>query len=317
MKVIVTGSAGFIGMHLAKTLREQGHEVLGIDLFTPYYSVELKEKRAKLLHSLQVSTLRGDMADPSTLVHAIRQFQPTHIVHLAAQAGVRYSLSAPFSYLSANIQGFVALLEAVRAYPSIRVVFASSSSVYGTNTKVPFSESDPTDSPANLYGATKKSNEVMAYAYHHLFGLHLTGLRFFTVYGPWGRPDMAYFRFAESIMKGEEILLYGEGMKRDFTYVDDVVFGIIQAMQYEKKWALFNIGGSHPEPVEKLIRLLEENLGRSARVRLVEPQPGDMLETCADTSLIERELHFKPTISLKEGVQSFSEWFTGYHSSGE
>ena len=308
MKVLVTGSAGFIGMHLCLALREQGHSVVGVDCFTPYYSVQLKEERAKELEQNGVLLIRKDVAEPGFLTDLLAEHHPTHIVHLAAQPGVRYSLENPFAYLHSNIDGFVSLLEAVRCFPHIRVVFASSSSVYGTNQKVPFCETDSTDHPANLYGATKKANEVMAYSYHHLFGLSLVGLRFFTVYGPWGRPDMAYFRFAEQIEQNEEIRLFGQGMRRDFTYVDDVVEGIIRALSYEEKWALFNIGGSRPEPVEKLIHLLEQNLKKAARVRLIEPQPGDMQETYADTSLIERELGFVPKISLEEGISLFCEW---------
>lgn len=312
MKVLVTGSAGFIGMHLCLALRAQGHSVVGLDCFTPYYSLELKEARAGKLQEANVELIRKDIAEPLELLKVLQEHQPTHIVHLAAQAGVRYSLLNPQAYLHSNIQGFLALLEAVRVFPHIPVVFASSSSVYGTNTKVPFTESDQTDFPANLYGATKKSNEVMAYSYHHLFGLHLIGLRFFTVYGPWGRPDMAYYRFAEQILNNEEILLYGKGMRRDFTYVDDVIQGIMRALEYDTKWAIFNIGGSRPEPVEKLIHLLEKNLDKAAQVRLIEPQPGDMLETYADTTAIEKELGFVPKISLDEGISLFCRWLQNH-----
>lgn len=312
MKVLVTGSAGFIGMHLCLALRAAGHEVVGIDCFTPYYSLALKEARAAKVQEAGVLLLRQDVAEPGVLVQVLSEHQPTHIVHLAAQAGVRYSLENPFAYIHANIQGFVSLLEAVRSFPNIPVVFASSSSVYGMNRKVPFSEEDRTDWPANLYGATKKSNEVMAYSYHHLFGLKLIGLRFFTVYGPWGRPDMAYYRFAEQIRKGEEVLLYGKGMRRDFTYIDDIVAGIMKALIYDAKWALFNIGGARPEPVEKLIQLLEQNLHTSAHVRIIEPQAGDMVETYADTTTIEKELGFIPQISLEEGIEAFCSWFKSF-----
>lgn len=312
MKVLITGAAGFIGMNLALHLKNQGIDVLGIDCFTPYYSLTLKETRAQMLQLAGIELRREDIAHPGILKKAIEEFAPTHLVHLAAQAGVRHSLTDPHSYITANIFGFLEVLEAGRAFPHIPIVWASSSSVYGTNTKIPFKETDPTDCPANLYGATKKSNEVMAYSYHHLFGLHLTGLRFFTVYGPWGRPDMAYFRFAQQITHGEEILLFGNGMQRDFTYIDDIVRGIVAALSYKKKWSIFNLGGSCPEPVEKLISLLEKNLQRKANIRIIEPQPGDILTTYADATFLTQELGVKPYVSLEEGIGLFCQWFQKY-----
>lgn len=312
MRVLLTGSCGFIGMHVGLQLRKKGHDVLGIDSMTSYYSVELKNRRAKRLLEAGVELLHKDIAEEGVLCQAIELYQPTHIIHLAAQAGVRYSLVNPASYIHSNIIGFLAVLEAGRRFSHIPILWASSSSVYGANTKIPFSEEDRTDSPVNLYGATKKSNEAMAFSYHHLFGLHLIGLRFFTVYGPWGRPDMAYFRFAEQITKGEEILLYGQGMKRDFTYIDDIVHGIERALDCKKKWAIFNLGNSHPEPVERLIHLLEENLKKRALIRLIDHQMGDMLETYADVSKSEQELGFCPTVPLDEGVAHFCRWFHEY-----
>lgn len=309
MKVLITGACGFIGMHVCLKLQKEGHTVLGIDSMNSYYSIELKNKRASMLREKGISLLHQDIAEKGVVTKAIESFEPTHLIHLAAQAGVRYSLVDPHSYIRNNIIGFLEVLEAGRAYPEIPIIWASSSSVYGANAKIPFSETDPTDSPVNLYGATKKSDEVMAFAYHHLFQLKLIGLRFFTVYGPWGRPDMAYSLFADRIIRDEEIPLFGKGMKRDFTYIDDIVQGIYRALQYDKKWALFNLGNSHPEPVERLIQLLEENLKKKARIRLIEEQIGDMQETYADISLASREIGFEPTISLEEGVRRFCHWY--------
>jgi len=309
MKVLITGACGFIGMHVCMKLQKEGHAVLGIDAMNDYYSVALKEQRALMLQKNGITLLRQDIAEKGVLAKAVESFQPTHLIHLAAQAGVRYSLVDPHSYIRNNIHAFLEVLEAGRAYPHMPIIWASSSSVYGANTKIPFSETDPTDSPVNLYGATKKSDEAMAFAYHHLFSLKLIGLRFFTVYGPWGRPDMAYFLFADRIARGEEILLFGKGMKRDFTYIDDIVHGICSALQYDKPWALFNLGNSHPEPVERLIQLLEENLKKKARIRLVDAAVGDMQETYADISLAAREIGFSPNISLEEGVRRFCCWY--------
>ena len=310
MKVLVTGSCGFIGMHVCLKLRKEGHSVVGIDSMNPYYSVELKEKRACLLQDQGITLLRQDIAEKGVLLNAVERYQPTHIVHLAAQAGVRYSLVDPHSYIHDNIVGFLEVLEAGRAHPEIPIVWASSASVYGTNTKTPFAETDQTDTPVNLYGATKKSNEVMAYAYHHLFHLKLIGLRFFTVYGPWGRPDMAYYLFADQIMRGEEILLFGHGMKRDFTYIDDIVDGILKALDSSKEWALFNLGNSRPEPVERLIELLEKNLKKKAIVRPIEDELGDMRETYSDSTKAEVEIGFLPKVSLDEGIFRFCEWYS-------
>lgn len=309
MKVLITGASGFIGMHVGLKLRKEGHSVLGIDSMNPNYDKTLKEKRALLLQENGIPLLRNNIAESGVLLGALRDYQPTHIVHLAAQAGVRQSLIDPRSYVRDNIVGFLEVLEAGRLFPHIPIVWASSSSVYGANTKVPFAETDRTDSPVNLYAATKKSDEMLAYAYHHLFHLKLIGLRFFTVYGPWGRPDMAYYLFSDLITQGEEIQLFGKDMKRDFTYIDDIVQGIYRALHYDKDWALFNLGNSRPEPVLRLIQLLEENLGKKARVRLVEDQMGDMKETYADVSLAQKEIGFSPKISLDEGIHRFCSWY--------
>lgn len=310
MRILVTGAAGFIGFHVAMRCRNMGHHVVGLDNFVPYYDVQLKRSRQKSLLDAGVCIAEHGVEDQSFLKGLVQKEAISHIVHLAAQAGVRYSLEAPHSYLRSNIDGFLSVLETARAFPHIRTVWASSSSVYGANTKLPFSEEDRTDSPTNLYGATKKANEVMASSYHHLFGLPLIGLRFFTVYGPWGRPDMAYFLFANKIVRDEPIDLFGAGsLRRDFTYIDDIVDGIIASMTSEKPYAIYNLGNNKPETVADLVSNLEEALGKKALVRIA-PQPaGDMVETCADIRKAANELGFSPKTSLKAGIRAFVTWY--------
>lgn len=312
MRVLVTGAAGFIGSHVAQRLVQRNHYVVGVDNFCPYYDVQLKKRRAAALCP-HVTIHERKIEEEGVLRRLVEQENITHIVHLAAQAGVRYSLQDPEVYLRSNIDGFLRVLEVARAFPSIVTVFASSSSVYGANTKLPFSEEDVTDHPTNLYGATKKANEVMAYSYHHLFGIKLIGLRFFTVYGPWGRPDMAYFLFAEKIMENKPIELFGEGkLRRDFTYIDDIVDGVIAAMNAPKPFALYNLGNSQSESVETLVALLERSLKKKALITRVDRQKGDMIDTWADVRLAKEDLGFAPKIAISEGIARFSAWYTQY-----
>jgi UDP-glucuronate 4-epimerase len=313
VRVLVTGAAGFIGFHVAKRLVQEGHHVVGLDNFCPYYSVQLKKDRANVLKDKGICVVDQNVEEIEPLCALIEREQITHIVHLAAQAGVRYSLENPTTYLKSNIDGFLSILEAVRSHPEIVTVYASSSSVYGSNTKLPFSEEDRTDSPTNLYGATKKANELMAQAYHHLFGLTLIGLRFFTVYGPYGRPDMAYFLFADKIMRGQTIDLFGEGqLRRDFTYIDDIVDGIVSALASPRKVGVYNLGNHQSMSVESLVSCLETSLMRPAKVRKIDRPTEDMVETCADIHLASDELGFFPKVSLAEGIERFATWYLSY-----
>ena len=311
--VLVTGAAGFIGFHVAKRLKQYGHSVVGLDNFCPYYTVWLKQQRAQILRSVGVECVEGNVEQTKRLCEVIEREKITHIVHLAAQAGVRYSLQAPEAYLRSNVDGFLSVLEAVRSHPSIVTAWASSSSVYGLNTKIPFSEDDCTDSPANLYGATKKANELMAHAYHHLFGLKLIGLRFFTVYGPWGRPDMAYFLFADKMTKGEPIQVFGGGeLRRDFTYIDDVVDGIIASLSCSKDYGIYNLGNCHSQSVNQLVACLETSLRCTADVQMVDAPAGDMVETWADIRKAREEFGYSPKICLAEGIDRFASWYRSY-----
>jgi UDP-glucuronate 4-epimerase len=313
VRVLVTGAAGFIGFHVAKRLVDEGHHVVGLDNFFPYYSVQLKKDRASVLKEAGVTVVDQNVEEIEPLKALIAKENISHIVHLAAQAGVRFSLQEPTTYLKSNIDGFLSVLEAVRSHPEIIAVWASSSSVYGSNRKLPFSEDDRTDSPTNLYGATKKANEVMAQAYHYLFGLSLIGLRFFTVYGPWGRPDMAYFLFADKMMRGETIDLFGGGqLRRDFTYIDDIVDGIIAALSCPKKFGLYNLGNHQSESVDSLVSCLETSLGHPAKVRKIDRPIEDMVETCADIRRASEDLGFSPKVSLAEGIDRFASWYLSY-----
>lgn len=316
-KVLVTGAAGFIGFHVAQKCQDRGASVIGLDNFCPYYDVTLKRDRAALLSKKGISVVEQAVEDKAALQRLILNEKITHIIHLAAQAGVRYSLQDPDSYVRSNIDGFLSVLETVRLFPSIRTVWASSSSVYGANRKLPFCEDDVTDSPTNFYGATKKANEAMAYAYHHLFHIPLIGLRFFTVYGPWGRPDMAYFLFAERIMRGEPIDLFGGGkLRRDFTYIDDIVSGILAAVTSTISYGIYNLGNCHSESVCDLVAYLERSMGKKAILRERERPPGDMHETWADIQKAKRDLGFQPTTPLRDGIAKFVAWFNDYKSIG-
>lgn len=315
-QILVTGAAGFIGFHLALRLHQNGSKVIGLDNFNDYYNPLLKKDRAQILVKQDIPIFSGDLCDPQFLQELVEQHQITHIVHLAAQAGVRYSLINPQAYVKSNIEGFVNILEICRSFPTIKLIYASSSSVYGLNTKIPFSEIDPTDNPASLYGATKKTNELLASAYHHLYGISTTGLRFFTVYGPWGRPDMAYFSFAKAIQEGRPIEIYNDGeMKRDFTYIDDIIEGILKAIDHCEGCEIYNLGNHQPVALLRFVEILEEAMGKKAEKLFLPMQPGDVLETYADIEKSHAALGFTPKISLEEGIPRFVAWYKKYHLS--
>ena len=317
--VLLTGAAGFVGFHTALQLHEEGDAVIGLDNFNHYYDVRLKRTRARLLRRAGMNTLfEGDVCDGELLKLLLSAGKVTHVIHLAAQAGVRYSLKKPLAYVEANVRCFVTLLEAVHAVNnSVPITYASSSSVYGTNTKIPFSETHQVDSQASLYGATKKANENIATVYHKLHGLRLTGLRFFTVYGPLGRPDMAYFGFTNAILGGKRITEFrnadGTELQRDFTYITDIVAGVIAASRLAAPLELFNLGNTHPEKVSKLIGLLEEGLGRTANVTRAPITAGDVPMTFADVSHARDRLHYEPKVSLASGVRRFLQWYAAYY----
>ncbi|MGZ3633541.1 MAG: NAD-dependent epimerase/dehydratase family protein [Parachlamydiaceae bacterium] len=312
--VFITGIAGFIGYHLANYLAKRGDRVTGIDNFNTYYFPQLKHDRANELQKLGVEVLPCDINANADLERAILAHNTTHLVHLAAQAGVRYSLTSPESYLKANVDGFLSLLEICRRHPSIPFIYASSSSVYGTNTKVPFSIEDRTDQQASLYGVTKKANELMANTYHHLFGIPVTGLRFFTVYGPWGRPDMAYYSFTKAILSGQPIDVYGEGkMLRDFTYIDDIIAGTAAAIDLESPCEIFNLGNHQPVSLMTMIEILEKYCKKQANKRFLPMPAGDVPTTYADISYSQQKLRFQPETSLDQGLEKFMNWYLRYH----
>ncbi len=310
MRIFVTGIAGFIGFHVASALQRRGDFVIGCDHFNSYYDPQLKRDRTQLLAKLGVEVIEADISDKSLLEKVIVDHHITHFLHLAAQAGVRYSIQNPQSYVDSNLRGFVDVIEVVRRHPQIPFIYASSSSVYGLNKKIPFAENDPTDLPSNLYGATKKSNELIAGAYHHLYGLLVTGLRYFTVYGPWGRPDMAYFSFADAIDKGRPIQIFNQGkMKRDFTYIDDIVAGTIAAIDLSAPCEIFNLGHHEPQEILKLVSLLQKYLGKTAILEFLPDQIGEIPITYADITKSRQKLNFSPKVSLEEGIQEFLKWY--------
>ena len=315
MKTLVTGAAGFIGFHVARALLERGQEVIGIDNLNPYYDVSLKRGRLELITSNPLFTFyHADINNLATLETIFADHPIDRICNLAAQAGVRYSIQNPFVYEESNLKGFLNLLELARHYPVRNFVFASSSSVYGNNRKLPFSIEDNVDTPISLYAATKKANELMAHAYSHLFDIPLTGLRYFTVYGPWGRPDMALFLFTEAIINGRPIEIYNFGkMKRDFTYIDDIVDGTIAALDNPFKYEIFNLGNSKTVELMKLIEIIEEELGIVAKKRFLPLQPGDVPETYADIDKTKRLLGFNPKTSIRSGIRRFLSWYRGYY----
>lgn len=309
-RVFITGIAGFIGFHLGLALKKRGDFVIGIDNFNSYYDPELKRERASLLKKEGIDVLSLDLLEREKIRLLVLSHQITHIAHLAAQAGVRHSLESPEDYISSNLDGFFSILEVCRYFPHIKLTYASSSSVYGLSQKVPFSIDDNTDRPTNLYGATKKANELMAHSYHHLFGCSVTALRYFTVYGPWGRPDMAYFRFTEKIANKEPIQVFNSGnMKRDFTYIDDIVDGTLRALDLGAPCEIFNLGSHAPIPLLTLIETIEKALGVEAIRHYLPIQPGEMLETYADIEKSQKLLGFQPKVSLEEGISHFVDWF--------
>jgi UDP-glucuronate 4-epimerase len=308
--IFITGAAGFIGFHLACRLKLRGDHVLGYDNLNDYYSPELKFSRLNQLKKLGVEVIKGDICDLKKLAESIADHKTSHIAHLAAQAGVRYSLINPQAFIKSNIEGFLNILEICRETTTIKLVYASSSSVYGITSKVPFSETDSCETPANLYGATKKANELIAYSYHHLYGIQAIGLRFFTVYGPWGRPDMAYFKFTKSIMEDQPIEIFNYGnMKRDFTYIDDIIDGCIAAIDLKSSYDIFNLGNHQPENLTAMIELLEKYLGKKAKKLLLPMQAGDVISTYADITHSQKVLGFNPKTSLEIGLKNFVEWY--------
>jgi len=314
-RVLLTGAAGFIGFHVAKALHARGDLVIGCDNFNSYYSVELKKERAAQLEKLGIQVHLLDLKDKAAFDTFLNASRPTHVLHLAAQAGVRASLTHPQSYIDANITAFLNILEGVRQHPHIPLIYASSSSVYGNNEKVPFSETDRVDNPASLYAVTKKCGEQMAAVYHHLFGLHVTGLRFFTVYGEWGRPDMAYFSFVDKILKGEPITLFNHGqMERDFTYISDIVDGVLKSLDLSAPHEIFNLGNNRPTPLKRFVEIIEQATGKKAQINYLPMQQGDVLRTYADISHSQQMLGFQPKTGLEEGIPRFVEWFLSYNN---
>lgn len=312
-RIFITGAAGFIGFHLAQRLKERGDFVIGFDNFNDYYDPSLKRNRSSELQKREIPVIENDLCRFEDLKRSILDNGITHVVNLAAQAGVRYSLKNPQAYVKSNLEGFVNILEICRQH-SLPLIYASSSSVYGNNKKIPFSIDDRTDHQASLYGVTKKSNELMAAAYHHLYELPSTGLRFFTVYGPWGRPDMAYFSFTQAILEGKPIEIYNHGrMMRDFTYIDDIVSGTIAAIDNVKGCSLYNLGNHQPESLLNFVEILEAELGKKAQKKFLPMQSGDVETTYADIELSQKELGFSPKTSLKDGLRKFVSWYLEYY----
>ena len=342
MKLLVTGVAGFIGYHLAKRLAKENHDIVCIDNINNYYDIDLKYDRLASLGFVcdaltntggddpfissifpNLCFIKIDLCDTGRVANLFSRNAFDIVLHMAAQAGVRYSITNPHAYISGNIQGFLNLLESARTHPTRHLVYASSSSVYGLNTKTPFSENDAVNRPASLYAATKRSGELMAHAYSHLYHIPTTGLRFFTVYGPWGRPDMSPFIFAKSIIEGKPINVYNNGkMKRDYTYIDDIVEGIIRVMDVIPKEktaentasaAIYNIGNGRPVELMDFIHTLEEALGKKAIIQYAPMQQGDVIKTWADCSRLEHDTGFRPYTELSVGIKEFVEWYRNYY----
>ena len=333
MKVLVTGAAGFIGMHVAERLLARGDEVIGIDNLNAYYDVALKEARlSRLCAQSRFRFVKADIADADALRQVFQREKIHGVVHLAAQAGVRYSLDNPTAYVQSNLAGFVNILEGCRRSAINHLVYASSSSIYGGNRKMPFSEHDNVDHPISLYAATKKSNELMAHTYSHLFRLPTTGLRFFTVYGPWGRPDMSYFKFTKAILEGRPIEVFNHGnMQRDFTYVDDIAESVVRVLDRPPRaqpdfdamnpdpasssapYRIYNIGNHQPVDLMAYINVLERALGRQAEKKLLPLQDGDVVSTYADTAALQTHIDYVPKTSVEDGIQRFVDWYCDYY----
>ncbi|MBT6937946.1 MAG: NAD-dependent epimerase/dehydratase family protein [Candidatus Marinimicrobia bacterium] len=311
MRILVTGSAGFIGFHLSKSLLDDGYEVLGIDNLNAYYDRNLKHARLDQITSFKNFTFKKiDIADRESLTKAFTDFRPQKVVNLAAQAGVRYSIENPYAYMDANLVGFLNIIELCRHNDVESLIYASSSSVYGGNKKSPFDVLDRVDNPISLYAATKKANELIANAYSHLYGLRTTGLRFFTVYGPWGRPDMAMFLFTDKILKDKPIQVFNHGdMKRDFTFIDDIISGTRSAIDNNYKCEIFNLGNSRSEQLMDIVHLIEENLGKKAKIEFMPMQPGDVPESFADIKKSIDMLNYKPTTNIDVGISEFINWY--------
>jgi len=332
--IIVTGAAGFIGVHLSNQLTNHGYSVIGLDNMNTYYDLNLKKDRlAQLNDNKNFTFVECDLTDRERINKIFEEHRPIVVINLAAQAGVRYSIENPYAYLDSNLTGFLNILEACRNYPVDHLLYASSSSVYGGNKVAPFSTNHNVDHPVSLYAATKKSNELMAHTYSHLYNIPTTGLRFFTVYGPWGRPDMAYFSFTKDIIEGNPIKVFNHGkMERDFTYIDDIVEGIVKliplAPEKNSDWdesvdelgasfapyRVYNIGNNSPVPLMKFINVLEEKIGKEANKQYMDMQPGDVLRTYADVSELERDIDFKPSTSIEDGLGKFVDWYKEYYN---
>lgn len=322
-KILVTGTAGFIGFHLCQLLAKSGYQIIGIDSVNSYYSVDLKKARLAILEKIEnVRFIQMNLCEKSSIDHLFKEEKFDIVINLAAQAGVRYSIDHPYEYIESNIVGFMNILEACRNNPVQHLIYASSSSVYGNTKEIPFSVENKTDEPVSLYAATKKSNELMAHSYAALYGIPCTGLRFFTVYGPWGRPDMAYFSFSNKITKGQTIQVYNNGdLERDFTYIDDITAAIERLIdvpfETEKEKQVparvFNIGNNQPVRLMEFIETLERHLGTEALKEFLPMQKGDVYRTYADITDLEKRINFKPHTSLDEGLGKFVEWYKGYY----
>ena len=333
MKILITGAAGFIGYHLSKKLLDESYQVIGIDNLNDYYDPSLKQSRLEILGKYNNFTFQKiDLKNKTEVDSIFTEYNPTHVINLAAQAGVRYSIENPYAYVDSNLIGFINVLEACRNYPVEHLLYASSSSVYGGNKVAPFSTNHNVDHPVSLYAATKKSNELMAHTYSHLYGIPTTGLRFFTVYGPYGRPDMAYFSFTKDILAGKPIKVFNHGkMERDFTYIDDIVKGIVKLIDKapvaNKEWdesrddlgesfapyKIYNIGNNSPVPLMRFINALEAALGKEAEKIYMDMQPGDVLRTYADVTDLERDIGFKPSTSIEDGIKRFVDWYKEFY----
>jgi UDP-glucuronate 4-epimerase len=334
MKILITGAAGFIGFHLSTLLLDKGYQIIGVDNLNDYYDPKLKEDRLAILKQNNNFLFhKVDLKDKAEVDKIFETYKPDYVINLAAQAGVRYSIKNPYAYVDSNLIGFMNILEACRNYPVKHLLYASSSSVYGGNKVAPFSINHNVDHPVSLYAATKKSNELMAHTYSHLYGIPTTGLRFFTVYGPWGRPDMAYFSFTKDIIEGNPIKVFNHGnMERDFTYIDDIVEGVYKLLDVIPKpnpdwdetkddisssfapYKIYNIGNNQPVKLERFISILEEKIGKKANKIYMDMQPGDVLRTYADVSDLEKVINFKPNTSIEEGLEKFVDWYKEYYN---